>query len=328
MNNKSTTEASERRCVTVDAGDSGVRADVFVSEWLQISRSAAAKLISSGDVTADGKAVSKSAALPEGATVEAVIPAPAPCEVRAEDIPLDVVYEDEDIIVINKPQGMVVHPAPGHETGTLVSALLHHCGSELSGIGGVMRPGIVHRIDRDTSGLICVAKNDAAHVALSRQLEDHSMHREYLAILRGVMRENSGRVDLPVGRSPSDRKKMAVAKQGAPGARSAVTNWEMTASVPGYCMCRLRLETGRTHQIRVHMSALGHPVLGDEVYGGTDQFTKRHPAIFNGQCLHAAALTLAHPKDGRDITFHAPPPENFRRVTELLGLTIPGEEKI
>lgn len=325
MNYTENKETSERRFRTVEPEEAGQRADVFVSEWLEISRSAAAKLISAGDVTSEGKKLSKSTTLAAGDFLEAVLPDPAPCRAEAEDIPLDVVYEDEDIIVINKPQGMVVHPAPGHETGTLVSALLHHCGDQLSGIGGVMRPGIVHRIDRDTSGLICVAKNDAAHLALSRQLEDHSMHREYYAVLRGVMREDSGRVDLPIGRSPSDRKKMAVAKAGTPGSRRAVTNWEMTGSVPGYCMCRLRLETGRTHQIRVHMSALGHPVLGDEVYGGTDQFTKRHPAVFSGQCLHAAVLKLAHPKDGREMILSAPPPDNFRRAAELLGLPLPDE---
>lgn len=312
----------------MEAEEAGQRADVFVSEWLEISRSAAAKLISAGDVTLDGKGMTKSALLYGGGLLEAVLPAPRPCRAEAEKIPLDVVYEDEDIIVVNKPQGMVVHPAPGHETGTLVSALLYHCGDKLSGIGGVMRPGIVHRIDRDTSGLICAAKNDAAHISLSRQLEDHSMHREYYAVLRGVMRESSGRVDLPIGRSAADRKKMAVAKAGTPGSRSAVTNWEMTDSVPGYCMCRLRLETGRTHQIRVHMSALGHPVLGDEVYGGTDQFTKRHPAVFSGQCLHAAVLKLTHPGDGREMRLYAPPPENFRRTAELLGLTVPAEDKI
>lgn len=326
MNYTENKETSERLCRTVEAGEAGQRVDVIVSEWLEISRSAAAKLISAGDVTLDGKPLSKSAVLAEGDHLEAALPAPAPCKVEAEDIPLDVVYEDGDIIVINKPQGMVVHPAPGHETGTLVSALLHHCGDQLSGIGGVMRPGIVHRIDRDTSGLICVAKNDAAHLALSRQLEDHSMHRRYYAVLRGVMRENSGRVDLPIGRSATDRKKMSVVKAGTTGSRAAVTNWEMTDSVPGYCMCALRLETGRTHQIRVHMSALGHPVLGDEVYGGTDQFTKRHPAIFSGQCLHAAVLRLAHPKTGEEMTFTAPPPENFRRVAELLGLALPDED--
>lgn len=325
MNYTENKETSERRHCTVETGEAGQRADVIVSKWLDMSRSAAAKLISSGDVTMDGKPLSKSAVLVEGDRLEATLPAPAPCRAEAEDIPLDVVYEDGDIIVINKPQGMVVHPAPGHETGTLVSALLHHCGDQLSGIGGVMRPGIVHRIDRDTSGLICVAKSDAAHLALSRQLEDHSMHRRYYAVLRGVMREDHGRVDLPIGRSATDRKKMAVVKAGTAGSRSAVTNWEMTDSVPGYCMCSLRLETGRTHQIRVHMSALGHPVLGDEVYGGIDQFTKRHPAIFSGQCLHAAMLKLAHPKDGSIMTFFAPPPENFLRTAELLGLALPDE---
>jgi len=254
----------------------------------------------------------------QGEALLAAIPEPEPAEAEPEDIPLDIVYEDRDIIVINKPQGMVVHPAPGHTSGTLVSALLYHCKGELSGIGGVMRPGIVHRIDMDTSGLIAVAKNDAAHTGLAAQLEDHSMHREYRAIVVGGFRDDLGTVDLPIARHPTDRKKMAVVKTGG---RNAVTHYSVDERFTGFSTLKLRLETGRTHQIRVHMSHMGHPVLGDPVYGGDKtQFQKKHPALFAGQCLHAERLTLIHPITGETMTFEAALPERFGEIMRLLRM--------
>ena len=226
-----------------------------------------------------------------------------------QDIPLDVVYEDGDVIVVNKPTGLVVHPAPGHPDGTLVNALLHHCGDSLSGIGGEKRPGIVHRIDRDTSGLIIAAKNDAAHAALSAQLSDHTLARTYECLVSGNMKQDSGTVDAPIGRSSADRKKMAV----VPGGRRAVTHWEVVARYPGVTHLRCRLETGRTHQIRVHLAYIGHPILGDTVYGA-----KKPVPGLTGQCLHATGLRFLHPRTGEPVELHCPLPEEFTRMLEKL----------
>lgn len=301
--------------LTVPPRDDGCRADSVASRLFAISRSAAQRMLESGEMTVDGRRASKKDLLRAGQTLEMTLAEPSPCEVRPEDIALDVVYEDEDIIVINKPSGMVVHPAPGHDTGTLVGALLFHCGDSLSGIGGVTRPGIVHRIDRQTSGLIAVAKNDAAHEALAAQLADHSMYRLYSAIVIGTPREERGTVDAPIARSTKDRKKMAVAASG----RRARTHYEVVESFGQASFLHLRLETGRTHQIRVHMAYIGHPVLGDEVYGGASaQAVKRHSALFDGQMLHASELSLAHPRTGEQMRFFAPLPANFSRCLEIL----------
>jgi 23S rRNA pseudouridine1911/1915/1917 synthase len=300
---------------TVDPRRDGMRADSAAAELFGISRTRAAKLIETGDIIIDGHEASKKDVVSTGQTLEMSVSEPIPCEAMPEDIALDVAYEDGDVIVINKPSGMVVHPAPGHDTGTLVSALLWHCRDSLSGIGGVTRPGIVHRIDRQTSGLIAVAKNDEAHEALAAQLADHSMYRVYLAIVVGHLRDESGVIDAPIGRSPKDRKKMAVVQ----GARSARTHYRVVERFTGASLVELRLETGRTHQIRVHMAYVGHPVLGDEVYGGASaQFVRRHPALFDGQMLHAVRLSFTHPRTGEAMSFEAPPPENFERCVELL----------
>lgn len=309
---------------TVTDEDVGKRTDSAVlaacaSLELSLTRSALQKLIENGALTRDGTPIAKNTKLRAGDELILTLPEPELCEVKAEDIPLDIVFEDDDIIIINKPKGMVVHPAPGHSTGTLVSALLWHCGGSLSGIGGVLRPGIVHRIDRDTSGLICAAKNDLAHVSLAEQLKDHSMCRTYEAICIGRLREESGRIDAPIGRSRVDRKKMAVVPDG----RHAATNYtvleEFSAGGLSASHLRLKLETGRTHQIRVHMAHLGHPLLGDELYGGNGTvFEKRHPRLFEGQCLQAVALTLRHPRTDSEMTFTCPLPENFVKILELL----------
>jgi 23S rRNA pseudouridine1911/1915/1917 synthase len=303
---------------TVESGSQGKRIDAYLAEVTDLSRSAAAKLIESGAVTIGGKKTEKKYQVKEGDEVELVLPEVEEYEAEPENIPLDVVFEDSDIIVINKPSGMVVHPAPGNYTGTLVNALLYHCKESLSGIGGVMRPGIVHRIDKDTSGLLVVAKNDAAHRALSEELGYHGIEREYHALVRGGFRETEGTVNLPIGRHPVDRKKMAVIKSGE-GAREAVTHYEVIRSYGQVSYLKLRLETGRTHQIRVHMSHLGHALLGDEVYGGTKTlFEKQHAPLFDGQILHARRLSLTHPRTGERMTFECELPNNFKKLIEIL----------
>ena len=231
------------------------------------------------------------------------LPDPQPIEARPQNIPLDIVYEDDDLLVVNKPKGMVVHPAPGNPDGTLVNALLYHCAGQLSGIGGAIRPGIVHRIDKDTSGLLVVAKNDAAHLALAAQLADHTLARTYECLAVGNFREDSGTVDAPIGRSSADRKKMAVVPTG----RRAVTHWEVVARYPGVTHLRCRLETGRTHQIRVHMAYIGHPLLGDTLYNKT-------PGTFPRQALHSASLSFVHPITGEPLNFHAPLPEDMQNL--------------
>lgn len=267
----------------------------------------------------NGRAAAKNLKLGAGDTVEIVLPEPEPDEALPENIPLDVVYEDNDIIIINKPSGMVVHPAAGNPNGTLVNALLYHCGDSLSGIGGVMRPGIVHRIDKDTSGLIAVAKNDAAHLSLSEQLKTHSMRRVYFAVAVGGFKVDAGTVDAPIGRCPVDRKKMAVIKDPEKRAREAVTHYEVLERYGGFTHIKCELETGRTHQIRVHMSYIGHPLFGDELYGGGHtKFERECKKLNEGQCLHAGKLILTHPRTGELMTFEAPLPEGFCEILEKL----------
>ena len=303
---------------TVKAEDKGKRLDAFLAEKTELSRSAAARLVESGAVTVSGVKREKRYSVKEGDEVEIEIPEAEEYEAEPENIPLDVVYEDDDIIVVNKPSGMVVHPAPGNYTGTLVNALLYHCRDSLSGIGGVMRPGIVHRIDKDTSGLLVVAKNDSAHKALSEELSYHGIEREYHALVKGGFKNESGTVDLPIGRHPVDRKRMAV-RLGDPSAREAITHYEVIESYGQISYLRLKLETGRTHQIRVHMSHLGHPLLGDEVYGSNKiPFEKQHAPLLDGQMLHAKRLTLTHPVTGERMTFECELPDNFKKLIEIL----------
>ena len=303
---------------TVKSEDKGKRLDAYVAEAAELSRSAAAKLIESGDVTVNDKKSEKKYPVKENDEIAVVIPEAEEYEAQPENIPLNVVYEDANIIVINKPSGMVVHPAPGNYTGTLVNALLYHCKDSLSGIGGVMRPGIVHRIDKDTSGLLVVAKNDQAHRALSEELGYHGIEREYHALVRGGFRESSGTVDLPIGRHPIDRKKMAVITSGE-NAREAVTHYEVIRAYGQITYLKLKLETGRTHQIRVHMSYLGHALLGDEVYAGTKTlFEKQHAPLFDGQILHAKKLSLTHPRTNERMTFECELPDNFKKLIEIL----------
>ena len=291
--------------------DAGTRLDSFLAAGVAgLTRSAAQRLIEGGQVTVDGRAAPKSCRLAGGELVAVALPEPEPIDAAPQPIPLDVVYEDGDVIVVNKPAGLVVHPAPGHPDGTLVNALLHHCGGSLSGVGGALRPGIVHRIDRDTSGLIIAAKNDFAHQALAAQLQDHSLARTYEAIAVGNFREDRGTVDAPIGRCAADRKKMAVADRGG---RSAVTHWEVLERFPGYTYIRCRLETGRTHQIRVHMAHLHHPILGDTVYGA-----KKPVAGLTGQCLHAAQLRFIHPRTGQPVCLECPLDGEFQAILEKL----------
>ena len=297
------------RELTAATEHAGVRLDAFLSADGALTRSQAARLIAEGRVRVNGKPAAKSARLSGGETVTVDVPQLRETALPPQDIPLDVVYEDDDVIVVNKPTGLVVHPAPGHPDGTLVNALLHHCGDSLSGIGGEKRPGIVHRIDRDTSGLIIAAKNDAAHAALSAQLSDHTLSRTYECLVSGNMKQDSGTVDAPIGRSSADRKKMAV----VPGGRRAVTHWEVVARYPGVTHLRCRLETGRTHQIRVHLAYIGHPILGDTVYGA-----KKPVPGLTGQCLHATGLRFLHPRTGEPVELHCPLPEEFTRMLEKL----------
>ena len=300
--------------------DAGSRLDTFFAAAAGLSRSAAAKLIEEGQVRLNGRPADKKDRLAAGDLIEYEIPAPREIAAQAEDIPLDIVYEDEHLLVINKPTGMVVPPAAGNEEGTLVNALLHHCKGGLSGINGELRPGIVHRIDKDTSGLLAVAKTDTAHRALAAQLEDHTMYRVYHALVSGGFRDDEGTVDLPIGRSPRDRKKMAVLREGQGNARRAVTHYRVLARFGGITYLALRLETGRTHQIRVHMAALGHPLLGDTVYGGGHTpFEKKHAHLLDGQCLHARELSFVHPASGEQVSFSCDLPENFTRLLAILG---------
>ena len=288
--------------------DAGQRVDAWLAAQMEdMTRSAAQRLLEEGRITVNGKAAAKNYKLTGGERVEVELPEPVPIDVVAQAIPLDVVYEDEDVIVVNKAKGMVVHPAPGHSDGTLVNALLHHCGASLSGIGGELRPGIVHRIDRDTSGLIIAAKNDFAHQKLAAQLQDHSLARVYRCIVTGSFREDSGTVEAPIGRHPNDRKKMAVVRDG----REAVTHWQVLERYNGFTYVECRLKTGRTHQIRVHMAHLGRPILGDTVYGNK----KAVPGL-QGQCLHAVGLRFLHPRTEQEVELWCDLPEEFAQQLE------------
>ncbi len=298
--------------ITVKALESGERIDALLARSVQgLSRSAAQRLTEDGQVTLNCKPVRKNYKCSAGEEFRLNLPPAEDTALIAQDIPLDVVYEDDDLIVVNKARGMVVHPAAGHLDGTLVNALLHHCGASLSGIGGELRPGIVHRIDKDTSGLIIVAKNDFAHLGLSAQLADHSLSREYEAVVHGRLREDSGTVNRPIGRHPTDRKRMAVTEKNS---RPAVTHWQVIDRYRGYTHIRCALETGRTHQIRVHMASLGHPLLGDFTYGAPSP-----EKGLEGQCLHARALKFIHPRTGEHVRLETELPEYFREVLSKLG---------
>lgn len=289
----------------------GERADAAIARLApEITRSAAQRLLAGGCVLRGGVPLKKSDAVNPGDRLELTLPEAAPVGIEAQDIPLDVCYEDSDLVVINKPRGLVVHPAPGHEDGTLVNALLHHCGQSLSGVGGELRPGIVHRIDKDTSGLLIAAKNDAAHAHLSAQLKDHTLARTYECIVCGNLKEDSGTIDAPIGRHPTDRKKMAVTEKNS---RNAVTHWEVIARYRGYTHLRCRLETGRTHQIRVHLAWRSHPIVGDSVYGH-----KKPELGLNSQCLHAAALDFIHPRTGKPVHVECELPDYFRQALSKL----------
>ena len=289
----------------------GERLDAFLARTVEgLTRSAAQKLLEEGLVRRNGKPGKKNDKLNPGDSIEYTLPEPKEVDITPVQMPLDIVYEDADVVVLNKPKGLVVHPAAGHENDTLVNGLLYALGDDLSGINGELRPGIVHRIDKDTSGLLAVAKNDLAHQVLASQLKDHTMARTYEAIVCGSFREDSGTVNAPIGRHPSDRKKMCVTQRNS---KEAVTHWEVVARYRGYTHIRCRLETGRTHQIRVHMAHIGHPILGDTVYGH-----KKTELGQDSQCLHAGQLCFRHPRDQRPVLVFAPLPEYFTEVLAKL----------
>ena len=297
-------------CITAE--ESGERIDALLARTLpSLSRSQVQKLLEQGMVTLNGRALKKNFRCSAGECYELILPEPDDLPLIPQNIPLDVVYEDEDLIVINKPRGLVVHPAPGHPDGTLVNALLYHCGDSLSGIGGQRRPGIVHRIDKDTSGLLIVAKNDFAHQGLSAQLADHSLCREYEALVRGNFKQDCGTIDKPIGRHPIDRKRMAVTEKNS---KPAVTHWQLLASYRSYSHILCRLETGRTHQIRVHMASIGHPLLGDFTYGAPSP-----EKGLAGQCLHARRLRFVHPRTGEHVLLETELPAYFTDVLARLG---------
>ncbi|MBQ9805797.1 MAG: RluA family pseudouridine synthase [Clostridia bacterium] len=316
-------EDSNVTVLTAAAEDAGKRLDRFAADATELSRSALARLIETEAIRVNGKAGSKNYRVNGGDIVEILLPEPEPCEAIPQNIPLDIVYEDDDLIVINKPVGMVVHPAAGNPDGTLVNALLYHCKDSLSGIGGVMRPGIVHRIDKDTSGLLVVAKNDETHLALAAQLKGHHIRRTYYAVAIGNFKEDSGTVDAPIGRHPVDRKRMAVIRNADLKSRDAVTHWTVLArgcaDGQSFTLLRCELETGRTHQIRVHTASIGHPLLGDSVYGGANtQFEAKHKKLITGQALHAKELEFVHPKNKELVRFSSPLPENMKKIVEIL----------
>ncbi len=297
--------------MNLTADTAGERLDAFLARSMEgMSRSGVQKLLEQGCVLLRGRPGKKNDRLNPGDPVEVMLPEPKKTDIVAKEMPLNIVYEDEDVLVINKPKGLVVHPAAGHAEDTLVNGLLYAKGGELSGINGELRPGIVHRIDKDTSGLLAVAKNDLAHAVLASQLKDHTMARTYDAIVCGSIREDSGTVDAPIGRHPTDRKKMCVTQRNS---RNAVTHWEVVARYRGYTHIRCHLETGRTHQIRVHMAYIGHPILGDRVYGH-----KKTELGQDSQCLHAGLLCFRHPRDGRPVMVSAELPEYFQAVLEKL----------
>lgn len=285
-------------------GNGAERLDVFVSSVTELSRSRAASLIEDGLVTVNSLVAAKNLKLKAGSRVEITLPEPVSYDVKAENIPLDIVYEDTDLLVVNKPKGMVVHPAAGNYEGTLVNALMYHCGDSLSGINGVMRPGIVHRIDKNTSGLLMVAKNDNSHKGLAEQIKEHSFTREYAAIVYGNIKDESGRIEAPIDRHPVKRKQMAVVM----GGREAITDYEVVERLSGFTYLKLKLYTGRTHQIRVHTAYIGHPVAGDEVYGPKKVITE-----LGGQCLHAKKVGFVHPATGKYMEFDSDLPDYFEK---------------
>ena len=300
--------------LTATPEEKGRRLDQFLADQLEeLTRSAAQRLAEEEHVLLNGKPLKKNYKMTGCETLEVHLPDPEPIDAVPQNIPLDIAYEDEDLLVINKPKGMVVHPAPGNPDGTVVNAVLYHCGERLSGIGGAFRPGIVHRIDKDTSGLLIIAKNDRAHLYLSEQLKDHTLARTYEAVVIGGLKEDKGTVNAPIGRSPKDRKKMAIVSDG----RHAVTHYEVLARYPGYTHIRCKLETGRTHQIRVHMASLGHPIVGDEVYGPS-----KSKFDLQGQCLHARELTFLHPADGQPRLVKSDLPDYFTDLLHKLGRTV------
>lgn len=300
--------------LTATPEEKGRRMDQFLADQLEeLTRSAAQRLAEEEHVLLNGKPLKKNYKMTGCETLEVHLPDPEPIDAVPQNIPLDIAYEDEDLLVINKPKGMVVHPAPGNPDGTVVNAVLYHCGESLSGIGGAFRPGIVHRIDKDTSGLLIIAKNDRAHLYLSEQLKDHTLARTYEAVVIGGLKEDKGTVNAPIGRSPKDRKKMAIVPDG----RHAVTHYEVLARYPGYTHIRCKLETGRTHQIRVHMASLGHPIVGDEVYGPS-----KSKFDLQGQCLHARELTFLHPADGQPRLIKSDLPDYFTDLLHKLGRTV------
>lgn len=290
--------------LTVDESGAGVRIDKFLSDTLDgFTRSGISKRIADGNVTVNGTEISKNYKCRMNDNILVIVPDAVPLEVQAQNIPLDIVYEDDDLLVVNKPKGMVVHPAAGNYSKTLVNALLYHCRDSLSGINGVIRPGIVHRIDKDTSGLLIVAKNDAAHLSLAEQIKQHSFHRAYQAVCYGNIKEDSGMVHQPIGRNPKDRKKMAVTDKNS---KDAVTHYEVLKRYGDFTHIKCILETGRTHQIRVHMAYIGHPLAGDSVYG-----PKKVIESLNGQCLHAAEIGFIHPRTGEYLEFRSGLPDYF-----------------
>ena len=298
--------------IIITAEKSGDRIDALLAQNGEgLTRSAAQRLIEDGAVLVNGSPVKKNYKCSAGDTVEFTLPEAQDVELVPQNIPIEIVYEDEDVVVVNKERGMVVHPAPGHPDGTLVNALMGRCGESLSGIGGEKRPGIVHRIDKDTSGLLIVAKNDFAHLGLSAQLSDRSLSRVYECVVKGRLREDSGTVDAPIGRHPTDRKRMAVTEKNS---RNAVTHWEVIARYNGYTHVRCRLETGRTHQIRVHMAHIGHPLLGDFTYGAPSP-----EKGLEGQCLHARELKFIHPRTGEKVHIETDLPQYFKDVLSKLG---------
>ena len=297
--------------IVVSAEDSGQRIDkIIVSSVPSLSRSFIQSLLQSSSVFVNGKAVAKNYKPAENSVIQFIVPAPRELEATPQNIPLDIRYEDDDLLVVNKPRGMVVHPAAGNYEGTLVNALLYHCGDSLSGINGVVRPGIVHRIDKDTSGLLIVAKNDFAHSSLAAQIKEHSFTREYEAVVFGNLKNDSGTVDAPIGRNPNDRKKMCVTQKNS---KNAVTHYTVIRRYKGYTHIKCKLETGRTHQIRVHMAYIGHPVAGDKVYG-----VKNEKVSFEGQCLHAKKIGFVHPKTNEYMEFDSELPEYFEKFLNKL----------
>lgn len=304
---------NERENVSFVVSEGGVRLDMCVASQCEITRNNAQKLIEKNLVSVNGKTASKkSFVVSDGMNVEVQLPPVEICEAVPQQIDIDVVYEDDDILIVNKPQGMVVHPAPGNPDKTLVNALMYYCDGRLSGINGVIRPGIVHRIDKDTSGLLVVAKNDESHNNLALQIKEHSFKRVYNAVVIGSFKEAEGRIDLPIGRHPVNRKKMAVTQSNS---KPAVTNYKTLEVFRGYSLCEFRLETGRTHQIRVHASHLGHPVAADPLYAPLEG---KNPFNLTGQCLHARLLGINHPKTGEYMEFEAPLPPHFERTLEIL----------